>query len=157
MILDMRYERMDIVEHMNGILCCQSKNRLLSEMLEVERDESKCPADEIFSEYIPDNFIKTCSLILGGLMDGMPWKGKRDASEKLEEDSKLSSIFRHVPLDVVNQILFSKPDMTCEDVKAVLHPGMYSQNHINNIDLQGTADSSCLQLLTVYGGSPVEW
>ena len=73
---------MDIVEHMNGILCCQSKNRLLSDMLEVERDDrddgSKWPADEIFSEYIPDNFIKTCSLILGGLMDGMSWKGKRE-------------------------------------------------------------------------------
>ena len=127
---DSRYDRGDIIQHIDGILCLNAKQTLLSDMLETERDDrddgSKWDKNTIFSNYVPDNFIRSRSLILGGLMDGLSLNGRRNVSESLERGSELSNILRYVPLDAVTKILFARPVLNFDDVKEAMLPGMHS-------------------------------
>jgi len=121
---DPRYEQSDILDHIDGILA-KSGNKLLSDWKEDGLDKNGQPweTDTLFSERLPDEFIKTCSLVLGGLMDGLSLHGRRDASENLERGSELSNILHPVPLEAISKILFARPNLTFEDVKEALHPG----------------------------------
>lgn len=130
---DPRYEQGDIVEHMDGILSAQT-DKLLSYWLddgELDKNGNPFTRDTIFSERIPNEFIKSRSVVLGGLMDGLSLRGKRDASIKLEEGSELSSILGPVPLEAVAKILFARPVLSFEDVCEAMHPceSLYFYNH----------------------------
>ena len=113
---DPRYEQSDIWDHLDGIFAQNAKETVMS-MFVGE------PLNALFSEYIPDNFVKNRSLVLGGLMDGQSLHGKMNALEKLEEGSELWSILHHVPLEAISKILFARPDLDVEDVLEVLFPG----------------------------------
>jgi hypothetical protein len=78
-------------------------------MVELDKNGNPFTRDTIFSERIPNELIKSRSVVLGGLMDGLSLRGKRDASIKLEEGSELSSILGPVPLEAVAKILFARP------------------------------------------------
>lgn len=124
---DPRYERGDIVKHMDGILCKSAEYTLLSYKLEdgtEDKNGNALTIDTLFSEYIPKEFIHSRSQVLGALIDGLSLDGKKDASEKLEEGSQLCRLLRPVPLEAVSKILFARPNLTFEDVKEALKPGI---------------------------------
>ena len=112
---DPRYEQSDIWDHLDGIFAQNAKETVMATF-------AGEPLDTLFSEYIPDYFVKNRSLVLGGLMDGLSLHGKMNASEKLEEGSELWSILHPVPLEVVSKILFARPDLDVDDVLDVLFP-----------------------------------
>jgi hypothetical protein len=78
--------------------------------------------DTIFSEYIPEIYIKNRSTVLGGLIDGLSVRGKNNVSYCLEEGSGLSRTLCHVPLEAIAKILFARPHLVFDDVKDVLSP-----------------------------------
>eukprot|EP00804_Cyclotella_cryptica_P010431 CCRYP_020963-RC/>CCRYP_020963-RC protein AED:0.20 eAED:0.20 QI:1138/1/1/1/0.5/0.33/9/82/570 len=122
---DPRYDRGDIVKHIDGILCKSAEYVCLSYKLEdgtVDKNGNAWTADTIFSEWITDEFIRTRSHVLGALIDGMSLDGKRDASDKVEEGSQLSMVLRHIPLEAISKILFARPSLTYEDVEEALEP-----------------------------------
>lgn len=120
---DRRYRRTDVVKHMDGVLCTQS-DQLLSYWLEDgEKDDNGNPwtTDTIFSHRISKEFIESRSIILGGLIDGLSLRGKKDASKKLTEGSELRGILRNVPIEAISQSLFARPNLSFEDVHRVLY------------------------------------
>jgi hypothetical protein len=120
---DPRYKRSDIIDHIDGILYLNG-DRLLSDWLNEERDDgTKWDKDSIFSHRIYETFVEPCSLVLGGIMDGLSIRGRRDASNNLKDGSELCNILHSVPLEAVSKVLFARPMLTFEDVSEVLHPG----------------------------------
>jgi hypothetical protein len=118
---DARYTRSDILEHIDEILI---NKKVLSYVLENEkdRDGNELTQDTLFSQWVPDNYIKTRSMVLGGLMDGLSLRGKQDAVEKLD-GSSLRNILCPIPIETISKILFARPHLVFEDVKEVLEPG----------------------------------
>ena len=98
-------------------------------MLEMERDDrddgSKWDKNTIFSDHVPDNFIRSCSLILGRLMYSFSLNRRRNVSESLESGSDLSNVIRYVPLEAVTKVLFAWPVLKFNDVKEAMLPGMH--------------------------------
>ena len=142
---DARYEQSDILKHIDGILCTQP-NTLLSYWLEDgELDKTGQPftRDTIFSERIPNEFIKTRSIVLGGLMDGLSLRGIENASRNLQGGSELSNILQTVPLDAISKILFARPNLSFEDVQEALSPGE-TENEV--LSLIRVSTSTCLTL-----------
>ena len=120
---DSRYEESDIIDHMDGILCVNG-DKVISDWLEEEREDGvRWGKKDIFSHRISDEFVDTCSLVLGGMMDGLSFRGRRNASKNLKAGSELCNILHAAPLDAVCRVLFSRPILTFDDVKEVLLPG----------------------------------
>ena len=111
---DPRYEQSDIWDHLDGIFAKDAKESVMS---------LGEPLDTLFSDYIPDTFVRNRSLVLGGLMDGLSLPGKMNASDTLEEGSELWSMLSHIPLEAISKILFARPDLDIEDVIETLYPG----------------------------------
>lgn len=122
---DTRYDRCDIVKHLDGVLGRSAEDNLLSYLLNEEREDGsgKWTKDAIFAEYIPDTFVTSRSIVMSGLIDGLSLNGNTEASNKLEEGSQLRNILRHVPLEAVMKILFARPATTFDDVKDAIKPG----------------------------------
>ena len=117
------YEKSDIIDHIDGILCLNG-DRLLSDWLnDTRKDGTKWDKDSIFSHRIYEEFVKPFSLVLGGIMDGLSIRGRRDASNNLKDGSELCNILHSVPLQAISKVLFARPVLTFEDVREVLHPG----------------------------------
>jgi hypothetical protein len=118
---DARYTRSDILEHIDEILINKNHLSYVREH-ETDRDGNELTQDTLFSQWVPDNYIKTRSMVLGGLMDGLSLRGKQDAVEKLD-GSSLRSILCPIPIETISKILFARPHLVFEDVKEVLEPG----------------------------------
>ena len=122
---DSRYEQSDVVKDIDGVLATES-NLLLSHWLEdgeLDKNGKPYTKETIFSERIPNEFIKTRSTVLGGLMDGLSPLGKINASQKLHEGSGLSDYFWSTPVEAISKTLFARPNLIFEDVHRVLEPG----------------------------------
>ena len=123
---DSRYDKGDIVKHLDGILCKSAEFTLLSYKLDdgtVDKNGNPWNKATIFSEFVPDEFIQSRSQVLGALIDGLSLDGKTDATEKLEEGSQLCMVLRHIPLEAISKILFARPNLTYDDVMEALEPG----------------------------------
>jgi hypothetical protein len=110
------------------VLCTQS-NELLSVWLtdgELDDEGNPWTTDTIFSKRIANEFIDTRSLILGGLIDGLSLRGKRDTSlEELHKGSELSGLLSHVPIAACSKILFARPNLSYDDVYTSLYVGEF--------------------------------
>lgn len=125
---DIRYDRGDIIRDLDGVLCTQS-NELLSVWLtdgELDDEGNPWTTDTIFSKRIAKEFIDTRSLILGGLIDGLSLRGKRDTSlEELHKGSELSGLLSHVPIAACSKILFARPNLSYDDVYTSIYAGEF--------------------------------
>ena len=136
---DSRYEQSDVVKDIDGVLATES-NLLLSHWLEdgeLDKNGKPYTKETIFSERIPNEFIKTRSTVLGGLMDGLSPLGKINASQKLHEGSGLSDYFWSTPVEAISKTLFARPNLIYEDVHRVLEPGencYYQMCYYSNLD-----------------------
>ena len=119
---DPGYEQRDLWDHLDGIFAQNAKKSVMA----VFNGE---PLDTLFSEYIPDTFIRNRSLVLSGLMDGLSLYGKMNALETLEEGSELCSMLHPVPLEALSKILFARSDLNIEDVLEILFPCKIHQQY----------------------------
>mmetsp|Transcript_38179 Transcript_38179/g.80336 ORF Transcript_38179/g.80336 Transcript_38179/m.80336 type:complete len:882 (-) Transcript_38179:220-2865(-) len=78
--------------------------------------------DLIFKKLIPDEFIRSRSVLLGGLADGLSLERTQNSGTPLEKGSSLAAAFRSFSLEALQSILFGKSKMTVEEVLAVLEP-----------------------------------
>ena len=60
--------------------------------------------------------------MLGAFADGLTLGGTPNASSELKEGSGLSGVLGTIPLEAVQQILFSRPSITLDDVLGTLSP-----------------------------------
>lgn len=122
-----RYEQCDVVRDMDGILISNA-NKNISYMLEDgETDDNGNPwtPETIFSHRIPKEFIHTRSIILGGIIDGLSLRGKRDLSQSISKGSELCHMLRNVPIEAISKILFARPNLSFDDVHSALVPGEF--------------------------------
>ena len=121
---DDNYDRYDVLKHI-GPLVFEAEQNIIEfigkQMNEDDENSELWTPDSIFKQLIPDQFIRSRSLLLGGLEDGLSVGGKQKSST-LEEGSGLAAAFRAIPLEALQKILFGKSTMTLEEVLAVLKP-----------------------------------
>jgi len=122
---DENYERDDVLKHIVPLAPNPEENVIklhIDKKVDEDDDNSKLwNPDSIFEQLIPDEFIRSRSLLLGCLEDGLSVGGK-EKSSALEKGSGLAAAFRTIPLEALQKILFGKSTMTLEDVLAVLEP-----------------------------------
>ena len=92
----------------------------------VKRLEDSMSTEEVFSDIIPDFFIRSRQTLLGGLMDGL---SLGEPNTKFEDGSSLANMFSIVPLEALRKILFAKPNITLEDLIEVGDDGKSKWRH----------------------------
>jgi hypothetical protein len=122
------YNKNTVLKHLDDTFIMNLSNYdLLSCKLEDGTFDSKGDPwtwETLCSEFIPQKFIHSRSLLLGGLADGLSVDGTLDASAKLEERcGELSEFLANIPLEAVQKALFSNPVLTFEEVWGSMSPG----------------------------------
>ena len=89
-----------------------------------ERDENgnEWTKETFFQKYIPDKFINSRSILLGGINDGLTLPPDHSASDNLLEGCGISSLFSEFPIEAIQRIHFAKPYITLEDLLGALNP-----------------------------------
>ena len=89
-----------------------------------ERDENgnEWTKETFFQKYIPDKFINSRSILLGGIKDGLTLPPDHSSSDNLLEGCGISSLFSEFPIEAIQRIHFAKPYITLEDFLGALNP-----------------------------------
>lgn len=122
---DERYHKDDILKHINML---DLPGQWLLESIVGpdcdERDENgnEWTKETFFQKYIPDKFINSRSILLGGIKDGLTLPPDHSSSDNLLEGCGISSLFSEFPIEAIQRIHFAKPYITLEDFLGALNP-----------------------------------
>lgn len=119
------YHRDDILQHVEGGELMASTENHLSWLLSEECDErdsckNRWTTDSIFKEYIPKEFIRSRTILLGGLSEGLSI-GK-PSQKAVEHGCSLASSLEMVPFEAIQKMWFSPPKIEVDHVISVLVP-----------------------------------
>ena len=123
------YHKDDILKHINmldlpGQWLLES---LVLDPISEERDENgkEWTKETFFQKYIPNTFLKSRSILLGSLKNGLTINGDNpnpSVSDDLLDGCGISAIFSHWPIEAIQRIHFSKSRITLEDLLGALNP-----------------------------------
>jgi len=105
---DEDYHKEDILKHLgqNMSYYLGTEHEFIDGTKEVVNEEN------IFTKFIPEQYLTTRNLCLGSIMDGLTLGG----------DYNLPGIFRTMPLEAVQKLIFSCPVLTAQAIIDILVP-----------------------------------
>lgn len=118
------YHKYDILKHIT-MLDLPGESTLawlLTDSDQKDENGNMWTAESFYKKYVPKQYLKSRSILLGSLGDGLTIGGKSYHSDNIEEGCGLTTIFSLMPIEAITRIHFAKPDIGLKDFLNILEP-----------------------------------